>query len=214
MRSPSGFIAISEKKTRNINISGAISAASGAERFEEYESTPQVQEFESADLFPQDMLNEYKVEEVLLYGMIWLIDMSLSAVPADAETKLFGVNLSTWISRQPMTSWNPEDSINLGFRTFCLTATDAMGDSGSSPGITTDTVKKKRQPAFSPIKNYVPVRKTHDKIYVYSDATVVGYHEPSTAGGTVTGTANVECRLVEGLGYLPEEVEELLSPTQ
>ena len=210
IKSPSGFIALSEKKTRNISISGSIPIQTDPANWYEYEASPTSVVFESADVFPQDLINEYQTEQLMLYGIAWLFDADLSSVPADSEQCMIqSINLSSWISRQPMSSWNDEDSINVN-----ITCSGVPGGMGAVTGLRSTTVKKKRVPIFSPIKSYVPMRKSLDKMYLYTDAMIVGYCDAIASSDSVAGNVSVEARLIEGLGYLPEEVEELLSANQ
>jgi hypothetical protein len=212
IRGPNEFIALSEKKTRTINVSGTIGAGSSAEHFAEYEQNPSNIQMESGDMFPQDMLNEYPVDRIQIYGIATLLNLSLSTEPADAVARLLGSQMKYWISRQPLTSWNEEDSIGLLMSAYQTLPQNGLGL--VTEGIVKGTAKKKLIPIFSPIKSSFDVRKIQDKLYLYSDVTVLGYCEASTAGGSITGSAILDQRLIIGIGYLPEEVEELLSPSQ
>ena len=207
------FIALSEKKTRTITISGTIGADSDAEHVHEYEATPGVSQFESADMFPQDMLNEYpSVEEVEIYGIASLLNLSVGTEPTDAVARLKGAHIKDWISRQPLTSWNPEDCIGMIFSAYQTTPLSGM--EGITEGVITGTVQKNRIPIFTPIKSSFNIRKLHDILYLYSNIDILGYCAASTAGGSLSGSAVLDQRLVLGIGFLPEEVEELLSPSQ
>lgn len=206
------FIALSEKKTRTITVDGSIGASSDAEHFCEYETTPGSIQMESGDLFPQDMLNSYNVKEVNIYGIATLLNLSLSAEPSDAIARLKGAHINYWISRQPMTSWNPEDCVGLIFSAF--QTLPMIGLQTITEGVMVTTAKKKMTPVFTPIKSSFGARKIQDIIYLYSDIAVLGYCAASTLGGSITGSAVVDQRLIIGVGFLPEEVEELLSPSQ
>ncbi len=212
IRGEDEFIALSEKKTRTITITGTIGAGSDAEHISEYEATPGNSQFESSDLFPQDLLNEYPVEEIEIYGIASLLNLSLASEPADAVGRLLGAHIKDWISRQPLTSWNPEDCIGLIFSAY--QSIPVAGMQGITEGVVIGTVQKNLIPLFSPIKSSFDVRKVHDKLYLYSNINVLGYCAASTAGGSMTGSAVLDQRLIIGKGFLPEEVEELLSPTQ
>ncbi len=206
------FIALSEKKTRTITVSGVIGTSSDAEHFVEYDVNPLNIQMESSDLFPQDMLNEYKVDDIEIYGIATLLNLSLTAEPSDAVARLKGAHINYWVSRQPLTSWNPEDSIGIVFSAY--QSIPMSGLQLLTEGVLVGTVKKKLLPIFSPIKSSFTVRKTIDTLYVYSDVGVLGYCDASTLGGNITGSAIIDQRLIIGKGFLPEEVEELLSPSQ
>ena len=212
IRGPDEFIALSEKKTRSITVSGTIGAGSSAERFVEYENNPGSVQMESSDMFPQDMLNEYPVEEVQIYGIATLMNLSIGTQPTDAIARLLGSHAKYWISRQPLTSWNEEDSINITMSAYQSLAQNGLGL--ITEGVVIGTLKKKLIPIFSPIKSSFDVRKIQDKLYMYSDVTVLGHCAASILGGSVTGSAILDQRLIIGRGFLPEEVEELLSPSQ
>jgi len=212
IRGANSFIALSEKKTRPITITGTIGAGSSAEHFHEYEGNAGSVQMESGDLFPQDMLNEYNVNTIEIYGVATLLDLALSEEPPDAIGRLKGVHINYWISRQPLTSWSPEDCVGLTFSAY--QTLPMMGLQTITEGVLKTTVKKKRIPAFTPIKSSFHARKLQDIIYVYSDVAVLGYIEASTAGGNLVGSATLDQRLIIGKGFLPEEVEELLSPSQ
>lgn len=212
IRGKNEFIALSEKKTRSITISGTIGSSSSAEHFAEYEANPGNIQMESGDLFPQDMLNAYNVEEVQIYGIATLLNLSLSAEPSDAVARLLGAHINYWISRQPLTSWNPEDAAGLIFSAF--QTLPRLGLENITEGVMITTLKKRQLPAFTPIKSSFNARKLQDKIYVYSDVGVLGHCAASTSGGSITGSAVLDQRLIIGIGFMPEEVEELLSPSQ
>lgn len=212
IRGPDEFIALSEKKTRTITISGTIGAGSDAEHFVEYEVNPGSVQMESGDMFPQDMLNEYPVDEIQIYGIATLLNLSITGEPGDAVARLLGSHIQYWISRQPLTSWNPEDSVGITLSAYQTLAQNGLGL--VTEGVVVGTLKKKLIPIFSPIKSSFDVRKIQDKLYMYSDATILGYCAASTAGGSINGSAILDQRLIIGRGFLPEEVEELLSPSQ
>jgi len=212
IRGPNEFIALSEKKTRTITITGTIGASSAAEHFAEYEANPGSVQMESGDIFPQDMLNEYPVDRLQIYGIATLLNLSIGSEPADAVARLLGSHIKYWISRQPLTSWNEEDSIGLMLSAYQTLPQNGLGL--LTEGVILGTTKKKLIPIFSPIKSSFDVRKIQDKLYMYSDVSVLGYCEASTAGGNISGSAILDQRLVVGIGFLPEEVEELLSPSQ
>ncbi len=208
------FIALSEKKTRVYGIDGTIGAGSSAEHNHTYDSVPDGQStiFGTSDMFPQDLVQEYPVDQLEVYGLALLLDMSLSAEPGDAIGRLKGAKIQFWISRQPLTSFAQEDNVSVS-----LSAYQTIPEKGLSEiteGVLKTTVKKKLVPAFVPIKSSFPVDKLKDKLYLYSDVDILGYCAASTAGGNFTGTSNFEHRLIVGRGFLPEEVEELLSPSQ
>jgi hypothetical protein len=206
------FIALSEKKTKSITITGATGASYAAAHFHEYETSPSFSVFETADVFPQDLLNDYKIDEISIYGIVSLLDMSLTSQPADAIARLKGVHNEYWISRQPLTSWNNEDCIKLLFSAYQTTPENALIT--IVEGVLTTTTKKVSIPGFSPIKSSYSVARLKDKLYLYSLTDILGYCAASTAGGSIAGTATLDQRLVIGVGYLPEEVEELLAPSQ
>lgn len=212
IRGVNEFIALSEKKTRTITISGTIGAGSDAEHFAEYEANPSNVQMESGDMFPQDMLNEYPVDKLQIYGVATLLNLSISAEPADAVARVLGSHIKYWISRQPLTSWNEEDSVGITLSAYQSLAQNGLGL--VTEGVCIGTVKKKLIPIFTPIKSSFDVRKILDKLYLYSDVTVLGYCAASTAGGNITASAILDQRLIVGRGFLPEEVEELLSPSQ
>ncbi|MBA7566089.1 hypothetical protein ES708_07776 [subsurface metagenome] len=212
IRGPNEFIALSEKKTRTITISGTIGAGSTAEHLAEYEANPTSVQMESGDMFPQDMLNEYPVDHVKIYGIATLLQLSLGSEPGDAVARLLGSHIKYWISRQPLTSWSEEDSVGIMMSAYQTLPQNGLGL--ITEGVVVGTVKKKLIPIFSPIKSSFDVRKIQDKLYVYSDVTVLGYCGASTLGGSITGSAVLDQRLIIGMGFLPEEVEELLSPSQ
>lgn len=212
IRGQNEFIALSEKKTRTLTVSGTIGAGAGAEHFVEYEANPGSVQMESGDMFPQDMLNEYPVDEIQVYGIATLLNLSISSEPADAVARLLGSHLKYWISRQPLTSWSEEDSIGLTLSAYQSLAQNGLGL--VTEGVVVGTLKKKLIPIFSPIKSSFAVRKIQDKLYVYSDVSVLGYCGASIAGGSINGSAILDQRLIIGRGFLPEEVEELLSPSQ
>lgn len=212
IRGPNEFIALSEKKTRTITVTGTIGASSTAEHFAEYDANPDNVQMESGDMFPQDLLNEYPVDRLQIYGIATLLNLSVGSEPADAVARLLGSHIKYWISRQPLTSWAEEDSIGL-----MLSAYQTLPENGLgliTEGVVIGTAKKKSILVFSPIKSSFDVRKIQDKLYLYSDVTVLGYCEASTTGGSISGSAILDQRLIIGMGYLPEEVEELLSPSQ
>lgn len=212
IRGVNEFIALSEKKTRTITISGTIESSSAAEHITEYEVNPGSVQMESGDMFPQDMLNEYPVEEIQIYGIATLLGLSLGTQPTDAEARLLGSHVKYWIARQPLTSWSEEDSIGIMFSAYQTLPEKGLG--GITEGVVVGTLKKKLIPVFSPIKSSFDVRKILDKLYLYSDITILGYCGASALGGSVSGSAILDQRLVIGRGFLPEEVEELLSPSQ
>lgn len=212
IRGQDEFIAMSEKKTKTITVSGTVGAGSSAEHFCEYESTPGVVQMASGDMFPQDMLNEYPVDEIEIYGIASLLNLSISTEPADAVARLLGSHVKYWISRQPLTSWSEEDSIGLMFSAY--QSIPQAGLDLITEGVVVGTIKTKQIPIFSPIKSSFSVRKVQDKLYLYSDVSILGYCAASTAGGSVQGSSILDQRLIIGRGYLPEEVEELLSPSQ
>jgi len=212
LRGPNEFIALSEKKTRTITVTGTIGASSAAEHFAAYDANPDNVQMESGDMFPQDLLNEYPVDQMQIYGIATLLNLSLGSEPADAVARLLGSHIKYWISRQPLTSWAEEDSIGLMLSAYQTLPQNGLGD--IVEGVVIGTAKKKLIPVFSPIKSSFDVRKIQDKLYLYSDVTVLGYCAASTAGGNVSGSAIMDQRLIIGMGYLPEEVEELLSPSQ
>lgn len=214
LRDKDEFIALSEKKIRAITVSGSIAAGSSAEHFHSYDDVPTSQDttFESGDMFPQDLLQEYKVDKLEIYGIALLLDMSLTVKPPDAVPRLKGVHTNLWITRQPQTNFAPEDCVGGSFSAY--QSTPENGLVSCTEGVLTTTVKKKLKPAFVPIKSSFVIDKTKDKLYVYKEDGIVGYCEASTGGGTVTGSAVFEHRLIVGQGFLPEEVEELLSPSQ
>ena len=212
IRGEDEFIALSEKKTRTITITGTIGADSSAEHVSEYEATPGVSQFASADMFPQDMLNEYAIEEIEIYGVASLLNMSVASEPADAVVRLKGAHIKEWISRQPLTSWNPEDCIGMIFSAYQSIPVAGMKE--ITEGVLLGTVQKNRIPIFTPIKSSFSIQKLKDILYLYTNIQVLGYCAASTAGGSMSGTAVLDQRLVIGQGFLPEEVEELLSPSQ
>ena len=212
IKTPSGFIALSEKKVRTITVAGAIGAAAGAQHFHEYEDNPGNVQFDSADLFPQDLFNEYPINEIEIYGISSLLNLNLTGQPADAVARLKGMHAEYWISRQPLTAWNNEDLIKLLFSAY--QSVPEQGLIGVTEGILTTTTKKISIPVFSPIKSSYPARRLTDKIYLYSLTDLIGYCANSAAGGNISASATLDQRLVIGVGFLPEEVEELLSPTQ
>lgn len=213
IRDIAAFIALSEKKTRAITVSGTIGVGSSAEHFAEYDTTPGNNVLmRSADMFPQDLLNNYKVEELEVYGIAVLLNLSLSTEPGDAVARLLGAHIKFWISRQPLTSWAEEDSIGIIFSAY--QTLPSSGVKGITEGVLKTTLKVKQIPAFVPIKSSFSIRKTVDELYVYIDSSVLGYCEASGAGGSITGSATLDMRLIVGKGFLPEEVEELLSPSQ
>lgn len=212
IRGPNEFIALSEKKTRTITVTGTIGASSDAEHFAEYDANPDNVQMESGDMFPQDLLNEYPVDRLQIYGIATLLNLSVGSEPADAIARLLGSHIKYWISRQPLTSWAEEDSIGLMLSAYQTLPQNGLGL--ITEGVVIGTAKKKSIPVFSPIKSSFDVRKIQDKLYLYSDVTVLGYCEASTAGGSISGSAILDQRLIIGMGYLPEEVEELLSPSQ
>ncbi|MFX0072742.1 MAG: hypothetical protein ACFFAO_16790, partial [Candidatus Hermodarchaeota archaeon] len=169
------FIAISEKRTRSIPISGTISPGGNDEHFYEYDETPVGTEtqFESAQLFPQDLLNEYKIDEIEIYGLMLLCNLDLSAQPAGVVARLKGVHANYWITRQPVTSWNPEDCVGVLFSAY--NTIPEKGLSGNEEGVVVGSTKKKLIPVFVPIKSSFSVDKTKDKVYLYSDVAILGY---------------------------------------
>ena len=215
IRSSSGFIALSQSKSRNITISGTLGAGALEGFFHVYEDNPFVLEFEQPDMFPQDLTNEYAVDELMLYGVMWEVNMALTGEPADVDPPvvLMAVDFNAWISRQPMSSWSTGDAINVLALAYETQSMHNMSGAGTS-GVAVNTVKKHIVPMFSPIKTYLYVRKQHDKMRIYTDAAVVGYHGETTNGGSIEGSASITARLIMGRGYLPEEVEELLSAHQ
>ena len=212
IRGPNEFVALSEKKTRTINISGTIGVGSVAEHFVEYENNPGNVEFATAETFPQDLIDEYRVESLEVFGIAQILNLSISTEPGDAVCRLLGAHINQWISRQPLTSWNDEDCVRTIFSAYQTLPEN--GISGITEGILINTSKKKLMPIFSPIKSSFSVRKLIDKIYVYTNVAVLGYCAASTAGGSLAGSAVFDERLIIGKGFLPEEVEELLSPSQ
>lgn len=209
------FIALSEKKTRAITVGGSIGAGSQAEYFNQYDSSPVGvdTQFETGDMFPQDMLNEYtKVTQVNIYGIALLCDMSLTGEPSDAIARLLGLHGNYWISRQPITSWANEDCVGVSISAY--NTIPEKGLSEITEGVTKLTAKKKLIPLFVPIKSSFPVDKTKDKVYLWSDIAILGYCAASTLGGSVAGSCTLDHRFIIGKGFLAEEVEELLSPTQ
>jgi len=200
IRGPNEFVALSEKKTRTITVTGTIGASSAAEHFVEYEANPGNVQMESGDMFPQDMLNEYPVDRIKIYGIAMLLDLSIGTEPADAVARLLGSHIKYWISRQPLTSWNEEDSIGVMLSAYQTLPQNGLGD--IVEGVVIGTTKKKLIPVFSPIKSSFDVRKIQDKLYVYSDATILGYCGASTAGGSVSGSAVLDQRLIIGMGFL------------
>ncbi|TKJ26217.1 MAG: hypothetical protein CEE42_05240 [Promethearchaeota archaeon Loki_b31] len=212
IRGPNEFIALSEKKTRTITVSGTIGAGSSAEHFAEYETNPGNVQMESGDMFPQDLLNEYPVDSIQIYGIATLLGLSIGSQPTDAVARLLGGHIKYWISRQPLTSWNEEDLIGVMLSAYQTLPQNGLGL--ITEGVVIETAKKRLIPIFSPIKSSFPIRKIQDKLYLYSEVGVLGYCEASTAGGSITGSAVLDQRLIIGIGFLPEEVEELLSPSQ
>ncbi|TFG23930.1 MAG: hypothetical protein EU529_05890 [Promethearchaeota archaeon] len=212
MRYGESFVALSEKKTRTITIAGSIGAGSQAEHFHEYDQNPENVQFESGDIFPQDMLIEYPCKEVEIYGVQTLITMSLSSEPADAVARLKGGHLKYWISRKPITSWNNEDCI--GFPYSAYQTTPENGLVSNAEGVIATTTKKNSIPIFTPIKSSFSVEKLKDILYLYIGSHGLGYCAASTNGGSISGSIAIDTRLVIGKGFLPEEVEELLSPSQ
>ncbi len=164
-------------------------------------------------MFPQDLLNEYRIEDISIYGIAILLDLSVSSEPSDALVTLNGAHLQYWISRQPMTSWANEDSVTATLSAYNTLPQSGIGG-GATEGVKITTAKKKIIPVFIPIKTSFVVRKSGDKIYLYNDADIKGFCDSSTIGGSAAGSAVIDHRLIIGKGYLPEEVEELLSPTQ
>lgn len=206
------FIALSEKKTRTITVSGTIGATSSAEHFSQYDDNPVNVQYESGDVFPQDLLIEYPVDAMDIYGIASILDLTLSGEPSDAVARLKGGHFKYWLSRQPMTSWNPEDCVGLLFSAYQSIPSNGMGT--NLEGVVVGTVKKLRIPVFTPIKSSFEISKLKEILYLYSSSDILGYCAASTLGGSITGAAVLDCRLIVGQGYLPEEVEELLSPSQ
>ena len=207
------FIALSEKKTRSITISGTIGVGSSAEHFVEHDATPSNNVLmQSSDMFPQDLLNEYRVDELEIYGIAILLNLALGTEPGDAIARLLGQNLKLWISRQPLTSWSEEDSIGIIFSAYQTLPSN--GIKAITEGVLINTTKVKQIPVFVPIKSSFSIRKSVEQLYIYIDSTILGYCAASTAGGSVSGTGTLDFRLIVGKGFLPEEVEELLSPSQ
>ena len=210
VRYPNEFVALSNKKQRSITISGSIPASWTADYFSNHEQPAVVSEFGSAEIFPQDLIDEYKPEELELYGVVSLVDLAIATKPADAASaRLLGANCQYWIARQALSSWAPEDSI-----IFNALAYNHIPKVDETEGVTTTTTKKKLIPIFTPIKTHLKVRKLVDLVHLYSDVTIWGHCAASTNGGSIAGTATLDQRLVIGQGFLPEEVEELLSPSQ
>ena len=212
IRGDGEFIALSEKKTRPITISGTIAASSSAEHFNQYDDQPGNVEYGSGEIFPQDLLNEYNVEQMEIYGISSLLKLALTAEPSDAVARLLGAHIKYWISRQPLSSWNPEDCIGIIISAYQTVPIKGMQE--ITEGVTVSTTKVRQIPVFSPIKSSFDVRKLKDKLYLYSSIDIMGYCDASTAGGAVTGSATLDTRFIIGQGFLPEEVEELLSPSQ
>ncbi|MHA1334260.1 MAG: hypothetical protein ACTSPW_00790 [Promethearchaeota archaeon] len=210
MKGDDAFIALSQKKTREINISGSVSSNQDAQWIVQYDENPQQIEFNSADMFPQDLQNDYRdIKELDVYGLLALCDMSLTSKPSDAETYMKSTKSIIWITRQPTTSFANEDGVSVQFFAYCSMPLLSQGE-----GVTTTTTKKHLIPIFTPIRMNEGVRKGIDKIYVYNDTMILIYCENSTAGGNINGSVNLEYRLILGMGYLQEEVEELITATQ
>jgi len=208
-RTKRGFVARSEKKTKSFAVSGTSTNTS--ELFYEYE-TPGAGDhtFEKTDLFPQEIVNDYPVDTQRLYGIMGLVDISVSSDPADNDdSRIYGVWVKNWISKQPMSSWSDEDCVRIGF--FAYTGGSTLFAAGGT-GVRLGTVKKMLVPSFIPIKSWMHLRKTDDKLYVYTDVVAAG-----KSGGTITtpgafaATVGIDYRAVTGLGFLPEEVEHMLS---
>ncbi len=214
MRGKDEFIALSEKKTRPFAISGTIGVGSSAEHFHAYDSGPDGANtiFGTTEMFPQDLLNEYPVEQLEIYGLALLVDLTLDTEPGDAIARLKAAHMSFWITRQPQTSFANEDNVSVSLSAY--QSTPERGLTEITEGVVKTTIKKKLKPSFIPIKSSFVIDKTKDKLYVYEDADVIGYCAASTAGGSITGSGSFEHRLIVGRGFLPEEVEELLSPSQ
>ncbi len=209
------FIALSDKKTRTKPVSITIPASTPNIHVFEYDESPVATDhtFGSGEMFPNDLVTDFPVQELQLYGLVMMLDLSIASEPTDGIAMLNGAHVQVWMSRQPMTSWNDEDSINVTFSAYQSIAQCGI-TCQNDEGVRKLTTQKKLIPVFVPVKSQFMISKTKEKIYIYTKITIVGYQKASTAGGSIGGSSILSVSLVEGIGYLPEEVEELLSPAQ